>query len=209
MVTANSWNSRPTMPPMNSTGMNTAASEKVIETMVKPISCEPSSAACMRRLARLRCGARCSRASRWRRRRRSRRQCQRHQRQVVEAEAEQVHHGERADERHRQREARDERRARRCAGTGRSPARPARATMPQRELHVVRPRRGSSASGRRESRRSSRGGSCSAQRRAAASRTASTTPTVFVPGWRWMASMMPRSIVPYPGGRSCCSRRCR
>ena len=32
MVTANSWNSRPISPPMNSTGMNTAASEMVIET---------------------------------------------------------------------------------------------------------------------------------------------------------------------------------
>ena len=31
---------------MNSTGMNTAASEIVIETIVKPISREPSSAAC-------------------------------------------------------------------------------------------------------------------------------------------------------------------
>ncbi len=32
---------------MNSTGMKTAASDKVIETMVKPTSLEPSSAACM------------------------------------------------------------------------------------------------------------------------------------------------------------------
>ena len=45
MVTANSWTSRPTMPPMNSTGMNTAASESVIEMMVKPISRDPLSAA--------------------------------------------------------------------------------------------------------------------------------------------------------------------
>ena len=37
-VTANSWNRRPMMPPMNSTGMNTAPSETVIETMVNPIS---------------------------------------------------------------------------------------------------------------------------------------------------------------------------
>ena len=33
------------IPPMNSTGMNTAASERVIERMVKPISLAPSSAA--------------------------------------------------------------------------------------------------------------------------------------------------------------------
>ena len=42
MTTANSRNSRPTMPPMNSTGMKTAAREMVMETMVKPISAEPS-----------------------------------------------------------------------------------------------------------------------------------------------------------------------
>ena len=48
MMTANSWSSRPTTPPMNSTGMNTAASETVIDRMVKPISREPLSAASMR-----------------------------------------------------------------------------------------------------------------------------------------------------------------
>ena len=37
------------MPPMNSTGMNTAPSEQVIEMMVKPISREPRSAACIGR----------------------------------------------------------------------------------------------------------------------------------------------------------------
>ena len=46
IVTANSPKRRPMIPPMNSTGMNTAASESVIETMVKPISCAPSRAAC-------------------------------------------------------------------------------------------------------------------------------------------------------------------
>jgi len=45
MVTANSWNRRPTTPPMNSTGMNTAASETVMDTMVKAISLEPCMAA--------------------------------------------------------------------------------------------------------------------------------------------------------------------
>ena len=45
IVTANSRNTRPTMPPISSTGMNTAISEKVIDTMVKPISREPLSAA--------------------------------------------------------------------------------------------------------------------------------------------------------------------
>ena len=50
IVTANSFSRRPTMPPMNSTGTNTATSDAVIATMVKPTSCEPSRAACMRGL---------------------------------------------------------------------------------------------------------------------------------------------------------------
>ena len=41
MVTANSLNRRPSTPPRKSTGMNTAASESVMLTMVKPISAEP------------------------------------------------------------------------------------------------------------------------------------------------------------------------
>jgi hypothetical protein len=44
-VTANSRNMRPTTPPMNRTGMNTATSESVIDRMVKPISRLPRSAA--------------------------------------------------------------------------------------------------------------------------------------------------------------------
>ena len=47
MLTANSLNSRPRMPPINSTGMKTAASDRVMEMMVKPISLEPSNAACI------------------------------------------------------------------------------------------------------------------------------------------------------------------
>ena len=45
IVTANSRKMRPTMPPISSTGMNTAISENVIEMMVKPISLAPLSAA--------------------------------------------------------------------------------------------------------------------------------------------------------------------
>ena len=47
IVTANSRNRRPSKPPIISTGMNTATSDSVIETIVKPISREPSSAACI------------------------------------------------------------------------------------------------------------------------------------------------------------------
>ncbi len=44
-VTANSRNSRPTMPPISRIGMNTATSDKLIERTVKPISLAPRSAA--------------------------------------------------------------------------------------------------------------------------------------------------------------------
>ena len=40
-VTENSVNSRPTTPPMNSSGMNTAISDTVSDTMVKPICAAP------------------------------------------------------------------------------------------------------------------------------------------------------------------------
>ena len=59
-VTANSRNRRPTMPPISSSGMNTATSEMLIERMVKPISPAPLIAASQRLHARPRCGARCS-----------------------------------------------------------------------------------------------------------------------------------------------------
>ena len=45
-VTANSRNSRPTTSPMNRSGMRTAISETVKDTMVNPICSEPLSAAC-------------------------------------------------------------------------------------------------------------------------------------------------------------------
>ena len=44
-VTANSRNSRPTMPPISRIGMNTAISEMDMERTVKPISFDPSMAA--------------------------------------------------------------------------------------------------------------------------------------------------------------------
>ena len=44
-VMANSWNSRPMMPPMKISGMNTATSEMLIDITVKPICREPISAA--------------------------------------------------------------------------------------------------------------------------------------------------------------------
>ncbi|KWV90166.1 hypothetical protein PFLmoz3_00164 [Pseudomonas fluorescens] len=44
-VNANSLNNRPTTPPMNSSGINAATSEKLMDTTVKPISPEPLIAA--------------------------------------------------------------------------------------------------------------------------------------------------------------------
>ncbi len=46
-VTANSRNSRPTTSPMNSSGISTAISDTVNDTMVKPICDAPLSAACI------------------------------------------------------------------------------------------------------------------------------------------------------------------
>ena len=45
-VTANSRNKRPTMSPMNSSGMSTAIKETVNDTMVNPICSAPFNAAC-------------------------------------------------------------------------------------------------------------------------------------------------------------------
>ena len=50
-VTANSRNRRPTMPPISSSGMNTATSEMLMVSTVKPISCAPL----QRRLERRAC----------------------------------------------------------------------------------------------------------------------------------------------------------
>ena len=109
-VIANSWNSRPTTSCMNRSGIRTAISETVSEMMVKPISPAPCSAACERLIAALDVAGDVldhhdrvvdDEAARDR---------QRHQRQIVEREAEQVHSGERADERQRHRETRNQRR---------------------------------------------------------------------------------------------------
>ena len=108
IVTENSRNSRPSTPPMNSTGMNTAASDSVIETMVKPISRDPTSDAVERILAHLDVPVDVLEHHDRVVDDEADRENQRHHRQVVEAVAEHVHHGERADDRERQRQARDD-----------------------------------------------------------------------------------------------------
>jgi hypothetical protein len=45
IVMANSKKKRPTMPPMNRIGMNTATSDRVMDSTVKPISLAPLMAA--------------------------------------------------------------------------------------------------------------------------------------------------------------------
>src|ERR1700722_7292546 len=90
-VTANSRNRRPMMPPMNSSGMNTAISENVIDTMVKPLSRAPRSAASIGGTPLSTCRAMFStivddEADR---------DGQRHQGKIVEAVAEEIHDGER------------------------------------------------------------------------------------------------------------------
>ena len=109
-VTANSRNSRPTMPLISSSGMNTATSERLIETMVKPISPAPLSAASS--------GVRP--ASMWRTMFSSMTIAssttkptaivEPHQRKVVEAVTEQIHHRECPGQRQRHGDSGDDRR---------------------------------------------------------------------------------------------------
>ncbi len=174
--------------------------------MVKPICSEPFSAASQRRLALLDVARDVldhhdrvvdDEAGRDR---------QRHQRQVVEAEAEQVHHAEGADQRQRHREARDDRRAAGCAGTGRSPARPARSRAPARTARRA-PRRGSSSVRSVSTATSTAGGSeaCSC---GSSALMRSTTSMTLAPGWRWTLRMI-AGVVVHPGRRAWRSRRRR
>ena len=110
-MTANSRKNRPTTPPMNSSGMNTASSEHVMLRIVKPISRAPSSDA----RSGERTGLDVARDVLGHDDRvvddEPGRDRQRHQRQVVEAVVEQVHHAERRDQRERHDDAGDRGRA--------------------------------------------------------------------------------------------------
>ena len=99
IVTANSCSSRPTTPPMNSTGMNTAASDSVIDRIVKAISLEPSNAACIGGLPISMCRTMFSSITIASSTTKPTAERQRHERQVVEAVVEQVHHREGRDDR--------------------------------------------------------------------------------------------------------------
>ena len=99
-VTANSRNSRPTIPPISSSGMNTAISEMLMVRTVKPISLAPCKVAAKASIP----------ASRWRvmfsittmasSTTKPGRNGESHQRKIVQAVAAEVHHRECADQRH-------------------------------------------------------------------------------------------------------------
>ena len=165
--------------------MKTAASDSVIDTIVKAISFDPSSAACMRGFAHLHVPDDVlqhhdrvvdDEADRER---------QRHQRQVVEAVAERPHHRERADDRERQREAGDDRR-REVPQEQEDDQHDEDDRQHQRELDVVdrladRHRAVAADAERRAPPAAAPGA------RGSSALIASTTSTVLVPGWRWMA----------------------
>ena len=107
-VMANSRNRRPTTSPMNSSGISTAISEIVSDTMVKPICSTTLEGGLKRRFALLDIAGDVldhhdgvvddeARGDR-----------ERHQRKIVEAEAQQIHGAEGADQRQRHREAGDD-----------------------------------------------------------------------------------------------------
>ena len=109
-VRANSRNRRPMMPPISSSGMNTAISETADRQHREADLARAVERRLERRLAVLDVainvlhhhdGVVDHEADRDR---------ERHQRQIVEAEIEQIHRGERAEQRQRHRDARNERR---------------------------------------------------------------------------------------------------
>ena len=108
-VTANSRNSRPTMPPISRMGMNTAISEMLMESTVKPISREPFSAASIGRHARFEIARDVLDHHDGVVHHEAGGDGQRHQREIVERVTEQIHHPEGADERQRHGDAGNER----------------------------------------------------------------------------------------------------
>ena len=100
-VTANSRNSRPTMSPMNSSGISTAISETVSETIVKPICPAPFKRGVQRRISCFQIAIDVFDHDDGIIHHEAGGDGQRHQRQIVQAVAEQVHHAERSDQRER------------------------------------------------------------------------------------------------------------
>ena len=136
-VTANSRNRRPTMPPIISSGMNTATSETLMLITVKPISRAPRSAACERPHALLQIARDVFDHHDRVVDHEAGRDGQRHQRQVVDAVAEQVHHAERSDQRHRNGDAGNDRRARTFLRKTKTTRITRITEIDQRALHIV------------------------------------------------------------------------
>ena len=110
-VTVNSRKISPTIPPANMNGMNTATSDRLMETTVKPTSRAPEQRRAHARHARLDMPGRVLHDHDGIVDHESRRDGERHQREIVERIAEEVHRAEGADQRHRNDERRDQRRA--------------------------------------------------------------------------------------------------
>ena len=100
-VTVNSRKMRPTMPPANMKGMNTATSDRLMETTVKPTSCAPRNAAAGARHAGLDVPGGVFHDDDGVVHHEAGRDGERHQREIVEGVAEQVHRAEGADQRDR------------------------------------------------------------------------------------------------------------
>ena len=109
-VTANSRNSRPTMPPISRMGMKTEINEVLIDSTVGPISLEPFRAACKRRIPGLQIPRDIFDHNNGVVDDEPRHDRQRHQGEIVDAVPEQIHDSKRADERKRHRNARNHRR---------------------------------------------------------------------------------------------------
>ena len=107
-VTANSRNSRPTTPPISRIGMNTATSDRLMDSTVKPTSRDPRSAA-HRRHATLDVAHDVLQHHDGVVHHEAGGHDQRHQRDRVQRVAAQVHDAEGADQRHRHRDAGDQR----------------------------------------------------------------------------------------------------
>ena len=108
MVTANSWSSRPRMPPMKNTGINTAARDRVMERMVKPISREPVEGRLEGRLPHLHVADDVFQHHDGVVHHEPHRQDQGHQGEVVQAVVQQIHDRESAHDGHGQGQAGDD-----------------------------------------------------------------------------------------------------
>ncbi len=100
-VIANSRNSRPTIPPISSSGINTAISEMLMDRTVKPISFAPCRVAAKGSMPVFEMPRDVFHDYDGVIHHEARGDGQGHQRQIVQAVAAEVHHRERADQRNR------------------------------------------------------------------------------------------------------------